>query len=287
MQTKTGGVLISSVFLIAALVFLAFSSSASAELTFPSIAGLDPGDRVKTAEDSAVYYIGNDERRYRIPDEQTYYTWYERFSGIDIITPEEMGAIPLGGVVTYKPYERLIKQDGVSTVYAVMEHGNIIPIRSQAGAEDHFGLDWPGLVDTIPNMLWGTYTITNGNLGPGDKWDPELSKNYKILDDLKAKSVAGVMLYEDPNRFAATDESGDCEEDSCQHNIVTVEQGGTLKFANFTSETVTVREEMNLWTTGPMSPEDIKIVPITWELGEYYFYADEDPDMYGQLIITE
>ena len=92
------------------------------------------------------------------------------------------------------------------------------------------------------------------------------------------------MIYEDPLRFAVSDESV-CDDDYCAYNELTVEQGDTIKFVNYAEEEVRVREENNEWTTGPMGTEDVVVLTVDSEPGEYYFYGNSDDDIVGILTV--
>jgi hypothetical protein len=70
---------------------------------------LSSGDLIKGSL-PAVYYYGADAKRYVFPDVKTYETWYgSDFSSVKTITDTELATIPIGGNVTYRPGESMIK----------------------------------------------------------------------------------------------------------------------------------------------------------------------------------
>ena len=258
-------------------------------ITFPSVADLDPGDLIKSSSSSTVYYFGADEMRYGFPNEKTFFTWYDDFYAVETIALSEMNMIPLGGMVTYKPQfgddlsTRLLKTQLDSTVYVPVGNGMLAALKNTATAKDLFGTNWASYVDDLPEAFVPLYTILGGNLTSDSEFVAEYT--YTISDDLEIYDVTGVMMYSDPLRFAASDESKDCGQSYCSYNEVTVEKGATIKFINYTGEDITVREASNRWTTGKMESEDIAVLTIDDRAGTYYFYADEDDDMMGMLTV--
>lgn len=286
-------------------IFLTFATAAvvalvavpaMAALDFPTVAGLAPGSLIKSADSSTVYYFGEDEMRYGFPDENTFFTWYEGFDSVQTIALSEMNMIPFGGMTTYKPQfgndgasTRLLKLATSSTVYVPIGDGMLIAIKGEDQATALFGEGWNALVDDLPDAFVPNYLILGGNLGEDTSFVED--EGYTISDDKELSTAAGLMMYEEPLRFAAEDETvelGDsnCADDYCGYNVVTVEQGDTLKFVNYTSETLTIREDVdNLFSTGKIDPEAIAVITIDLEPGTYNFRADEDWEMMGVLVV--
>ncbi|MBT3230718.1 hypothetical protein HN358_02970 [Candidatus Uhrbacteria bacterium] len=271
---------------------------ASAALEFPTVADIEPGTLIKSAASSTVYYFGNDELRYGFPNEATFFTWYDDFNSVQTIAVSEMDMIAFSGMVTYRPQlgnegatTRLLKLSTGSEVYVPVGSNMLAAVKNVDNANAMFGEDWTGLVDMLPNEFIPHYTVLSGVLAD-DVIFIDLN-DYTISDSIDLFSATGVMMYEDPLRFAAIDEDDDLEDDGdnctesyCGYNVLTVSQGGTIKFVNYTSETLTVREsDDNLFTTGKIEPEEIIVLTIDLEPGEYNFRADEDWDMMGVLIV--
>ncbi|RMD50446.1 hypothetical protein D6827_04020 [Candidatus Parcubacteria bacterium] len=283
------------IFITLALFFAFFSVSwrvQAEDLVFPTVADLDVGSLIKTQDSSTVYYFAGDEHRYIFPDENTYFTWYDDFSNIEIISDEEMASIPVGGVVTYYPQfgndglsTRLLKLAYDNTVYVPIGYGMLIPIDDEEAAASLFGENWSDYVDILPDVFAVNYQFLTTSIDESDSFIEPY--DYSLDEDLQTGSVVGVMMYSDPLRFAVSDESVDCGEDYCAYNIAEVKQGGSLKFVNYAEDGLTIRDENNLWTTGSMDLQDIRIVDIDLEPGTYYFYADEDDSMVGVLQVVE
>lgn len=263
---------------------------ASAALDFPSVADLEEGDLFKTADSSTVYYFGQDERRYGFPNENTYFTWFEDFNDIATVTNEEMNLIPFGGMVTYFPHfnglqeTRLLQIAGHEHLYVSIGDGVLVGIKDETAAVQHFGSHWSDRVDALPDAFVPHYTVTGTVIDKHSQFD-QFIDSYTISDDKGLAASTGIMIYTDPLRFAATEEGSDCGEDYCAYNEATITSGDTIKFVNYSDETVSVREENNRWTTGPMSAGDIVVLKIDVDPGTYSFYGNGDLDFIGELTV--
>ncbi|MFH1611031.1 MAG: hypothetical protein ABIA83_00295 [Patescibacteria group bacterium] len=276
---------------------LCIALPASASLSFPSVADLDHGDLIKTASSSSVYYFGDNEMRYGFPNEATYYTWYDNFNGVKTISVSQMGDIPFGGNVTYKPQmgndgisTRLLKLSGKSTVYVPIGDGMLVGLKGEDNASALFGLGWKNYIDTLPDVLANQYTFLSGYLADSTRFIED--NGYSISDDKELQTTSGVMMYEDPMRFAGYDELGTCKTTGtcctgnyCGYNVVKVDEGGTAKFINYTEDSLTIREEDGLWTTGKMEPGDIVVLQINLDSGVYNFQASENHSMVGVMVV--
>ncbi len=285
-----------------ALGLLAFSFAlpASASLSFPTVADLDHGDLIKTASSSSVYYFADDEMRYGFPNEATYFTWFDDFDDVKTISVSDMGLISLSGMVTYKPQlgnngmtTRFLKLRSKSTVYVPVGNGMLAALKNEDSATAIFGSGWTKNVDVLPDVLANQYTFLSGFLSNSVEFLDNIDYNgYSISDDKELSATSGVMMYEDPLRFAGYDESGSCKTSGtccsgnyCGYNIVKVDEGGTVKFVNYTTDTLTIQEEDGLWSTGKMEPGDIVVLRINLDEGTYDFRASEDWDMTGVMVV--
>ena len=282
---------IASVAMVALMVGALFAASpVSAALTFPTVADLEAGDLFKTDDSSTVYYFGADELRYGFPNENTYFTWYDDFDDVVTITSTEMNLIPFSGMVTYFPHfdgmtdTRLLQITGQEEIYVSLGLTMLIEVEDEDDAAVLFGDDWADRVDVLPDVFVSHYIITGGNIDDDSEFDEVPDDGYSISDDMELVAPVGVMIYEDPLRFAVSDESV-CDDDYCAYNELTVEQGDTIKFVNYAEEEVRVREENNEWTTGPMGTEDVVVLTVDSEPGEYYFYGNSDDDIVGILTV--
>jgi len=117
------------------------------------------GDLVKCPDYSSVYYLGEDEKRYMFPDEQTFGTWYSDFDAVKEISCEDMGSLPLGGGLPYQAGTQLLKVQSDPTVYAVAFDGTLRAIDSEEQAESLYGDEWAGMVNDISDAFWGFYDV--------------------------------------------------------------------------------------------------------------------------------
>lgn len=155
----------------------AVSSSTSATTSVPLPVGsrptitpidVKPGARIKMVcpEQAlpdhpcrAVYFRGSDGKRHAFPNEKAYFSWYENFDGVSELTPEEMGAIPLGLNVTYRPGVRMVKFQTVDKVYAVSQGGALRWITGEEVARALYGEDWNKQIDDISDAFFSNYTF--------------------------------------------------------------------------------------------------------------------------------
>jgi hypothetical protein len=114
----------------------------------PPTAGFAFGDLIK-ASGPAVYYYGNDAKRYVFPNLNTYNSWYADFSTVKTITDTELASIVVGGNVTYKPGVKLVKIDSDPKVYAVDHGGTLRWVTTEALAISLYGANWAGLVQDV------------------------------------------------------------------------------------------------------------------------------------------
>jgi hypothetical protein len=116
----------------------------------------DDGD-VSTQYDSAVYFVGSDNRRHPFPNAPVYESWFSSFDAISIVDAETMAAIPLGSMITYRPASTLVKFTTVPKTYAVDEQACLEWITTEAVAEQLYGKAWSDLVSDVSDAFWSSY----------------------------------------------------------------------------------------------------------------------------------
>lgn len=127
----------------------------------------ESGTLIKLADDgspstqgeTAVYYCGEDGKRYVFPDEGTYYSWYRDFSGVVEIEAARMGAIPIGGNVTYRPGAFLVKVPSDLKVYAVGRGGVLRWVASELAARTLYGEHWSTFVRDLDESFFANYIV--------------------------------------------------------------------------------------------------------------------------------
>ena len=116
------------------------------------------GDIVKTASNSAVYYISGG-KRFLFSNRVTYGTWFADFSTLKVISQADFDAIPNGGRITARPAVNLIKFDNSGTVYAVATGNKICKLTSADAAKALYGTDWSKSIAVIQSSFEGDYTV--------------------------------------------------------------------------------------------------------------------------------
>jgi hypothetical protein len=136
---------------------------------------LSSGDLIKGSL-PAVYYYGADAKRYVFPDVKTYETWYgSDFSSVKTITDTELATIPIGGNVTYRPGESMIKIQSDPKVYAVSQNGTLHWVSTEAVASCLYGSDWSTKINDVSDAFFVNYTIGDEITDCAD-YDPDAAK---------------------------------------------------------------------------------------------------------------
>ncbi len=117
------------------------------------------GKLIKSTQSTAVYWVGPDNFRHAFPNEKIYFSWYDNFLQVQVVTPEELASYSLGKNVLYRPGSRLIKIPSVPEVYAVEPFGVLRNLPSEAVAEELYGNDWSKKVDDVDISFFFDYTI--------------------------------------------------------------------------------------------------------------------------------
>ena len=123
---------------------------------------------IRTDGNAAIYWYNNDGRRYVFPNAHTFHTWFTDgdLGSVTTLSPQELGAIPLGGNVTYRPGARLVKITTDPHVYVVSRYGVLHWITSEAIATQLFGNAWAQQVDDVPDEFFTNYRIGDPIVNP-------------------------------------------------------------------------------------------------------------------------
>ena len=117
------------------------------------------GSRIKLKGSTTVYYCGADNKRYVFPTDKVYYSWFSSFTGVTVVTPEQMAALPLGGNVTYRPGIKMVKIQSDTKVYAV-EHGGVLRwVESGDTAVALYGTTWKNKIDDVSDAFFINYKM--------------------------------------------------------------------------------------------------------------------------------
>lgn len=118
-----------------------------------------PGDLIKGTQFSSVYYYAPNGKRYVFPNEKTYFTWYADFSNIKVLSTAQLGVIPIGGNVTYRPGVKMVKITSDPRVYVVAETGVLRHVATEQLAETLYGLNWKNKIEDIPDAFFVNYKL--------------------------------------------------------------------------------------------------------------------------------
>ncbi|MFZ2803989.1 MAG: chitobiase/beta-hexosaminidase C-terminal domain-containing protein [Patescibacteria group bacterium] len=124
----------------------------------------------------AVYYIGTDGMRHAFPNPKVYFTWYQDFSGVQLISSDQLASIPLGKNVTYKPGVKMVKFTTFDNVYVVVKGGVLRWVKGEAVATALYGADWNTKIDDIPDTFHSNYTFGADVNGLSD-FDPAAAQS--------------------------------------------------------------------------------------------------------------
>ena len=144
---------------VAALIATTFGQGLIAQANTKPEENPFAGRLVKTDANSAVYYIGPDQKRHAFPNAKIYFSWYSDFRRVEVIDDFEMAMYPLGANVLYKPGSRLVKISDVSEVYAVEPGGVLRNIPSEEVAIALYGKNWSKRVDDLDISFFFDYDI--------------------------------------------------------------------------------------------------------------------------------
>lgn len=115
------------------------------------------GTLIKGESGSTVYYCGKDAKRYVFPNEHIFYTWFEDFSSLTVLSDSVLASIPLAGNVTYKPGVRMVKITSDPKTYAVSRGGLLRWVETEAVAVALYGSDWNTKIDDVDPAYFFSY----------------------------------------------------------------------------------------------------------------------------------
>ena len=135
-------------------------------------AGLHVGDLIKTAKDSAVYYIDASGKRNLFVNSVTFWSWYSgswsdiNYKGIKkvlkVISQTDFDGLALGKHITVNPGAKLIKFQNSPRIYAVITGKVLREVVKSSGddsaAKALYGVKYKDKLITIQNGFEGDYT---------------------------------------------------------------------------------------------------------------------------------
>lgn len=175
----------------------------------PGAGGLVEGDLFMSASagrGGTVYYYANG-KRYPFPNERVYLTWYPNFESVTIkkIAAVDVGTIPWGTNVRYRPGTRMLKVPDDPKVYAVTPGGKVCWVKDEDIAKKFYGTTWNKKIDDLLASLFvSTYDndpacdLTLDSKYPTGTLVSVNDKSYYI-DNGSARIISGDALS--GNRF--------------------------------------------------------------------------------------
>ncbi|MBP9864383.1 hypothetical protein KBC54_02965 [Patescibacteria group bacterium] len=121
-----------------------------------------------TQEDTAVYYIGADNKRHAFPNANVFFSWYCNFTSVTTISATALAAFPLGANVTYRPGFRMVKFMSSPQTYIVTPDAVLRPISNESVAAALYGPTWNTLIHDIPDTFFSNYSIGVAISNPTD-----------------------------------------------------------------------------------------------------------------------
>ena len=115
------------------------------------------GSVIKTADRSSIYYYGSDGYRHAFPNERVYWSWYDNYDDLHIVTTAFMESLPIGKNVTFRPGSVLVRFTTDNNVYAVDKGTRLRKYVSTYLALLDYGNNWTSLFVTLPDVLRSNY----------------------------------------------------------------------------------------------------------------------------------
>jgi hypothetical protein len=116
-----------------------------------------PGDRIKTADSSAVYWYLNGKRNV-FTTFFVYDSWFPDFNGVVTIPAGQMSDITLGKSVPMRAGTYLLKIQSDPRVYAVLPLGKLSWIQTENQAVSLYGANWSKRVVDIDVAFFAAYS---------------------------------------------------------------------------------------------------------------------------------
>lgn len=231
------------------------------------------GTLIRSTSYPAVYYMGADGFRYVFPNENTYFTWYDNFNDVTWISDADLAAIQIGGNVTYKPGERMLKIQSDPKTYAVSQDGTLRWVTSEAVASSLFGTNWNTFIDDLPDSFFANYTIGEPIMSSSD-YDPsdERSSISSINDDKSLAAAETVSVSSDHSAGYSP-------------ATITINAGDVVRFTNDDDTDHTATASDGSWGSGTLEPGESFLRRFD-EPGVYQYFCSYHPDdMQGALIV--
>jgi hypothetical protein len=136
-----------------------FNTDMNLPAAAPFTAWCVSGSLIKSASLSAIYYCGNEGKRYVFVNDKTFFSWYADFSAVQTINDFTLTQIPLGGNITYRPGTRMVKIQSDPKVYTVSRGGVLRWVETETAAVRLYGANWNKQIDDISDSFFVNYKL--------------------------------------------------------------------------------------------------------------------------------
>lgn len=126
-------------------------------ITVAASSQADEGSLIKTANNPAVYYYGDDGMRHAFPTERVFWSWYDDFDDVRTVSPSFMALLPIGKNVTFRPGSVLVRFETDNNVYAIDKGARLRKYISAYITMLDYGTNWTSLFVTLPDVLRNNY----------------------------------------------------------------------------------------------------------------------------------
>ena len=141
-----------------------------AVLYLPLALGVDVGEPVKLTSSKSVFMLTDEELSY-IPDEFTFYTWYDSFNDVRTVTSEEFGRYAQSADDVGIKSGTLLTVDSGKKVYMVGTDGELHWIVNEQTASALYGNDWNKEIHNYRSIQLVDYAYGDELLLGGSGWD--------------------------------------------------------------------------------------------------------------------
>ena len=144
-----------------ALALMVSPLSVLAQTNEPSVTPKPRPRLIKSTDSDAVYYLDSDLKRHAFPNEKIFSSWYNDFSQVELVLPQQLAEYQLSKNILYRPGSVLFKTPSVNEVYAVGPWGKIYNIESEQVASALYGPNWAMKVHDLDVSFFLDYSITD------------------------------------------------------------------------------------------------------------------------------
>jgi len=140
------------------------------------------GELIKSDISPAVYYLDGANVRHLFPTGPVYKTWYQDYSGIKVLSNEDISQYPLGKNVTVRSGLNIVTFATDPNFYAVEPGGVFRRFEDEEVIAEIYGADWLKRVIELPEGFFDDYVM-----GEKIKYNHDLPDGivYKLVSDGK------------------------------------------------------------------------------------------------------